>query len=143
MYRLGQSIAIQWSAEQQSQRVGLDFRFQFTIHCPPAVGAIDDISPSVAVTEMVPIQPMMKDQTTAPGPPSTRAGTEVLRIASHEESAEQDNPRMDMNPKLRVSNGRLPSLLNVTSSLATRTPWGFVAVCTTVVSSVVLSSMSP
>lgn len=83
---------------------------------------MDDISPSVAVTEMVPIQPIIKDQTTAPGPPSRRAGTEVLRIASHEESAEQDNPRIDMNPKLRVSNGRLPRRLNVTSSLATRIP---------------------
>lgn len=100
----------------------LDSSSNFTLHCPPAVGAIDDISARVAVTEIVPIQPIIKDQTTAPGPPSRRAGTEVLRIASHEDSAEQDNPRMDTNPKLRVSNGRLPSRLNVTSSSGNRIP---------------------
>lgn len=114
----------------------------FTVHCPPAVGAIDDISPSVAVTEIVPTQPIIKDHTTAPGPPSRRAGTEVLRIASHDESAEQDRPRMDMNPKLRVSNGRLPSRLNVTSSFATRHPRGFVTLRTTVVSPVVSTVFS-
>lgn len=53
---------------------------------------------------------------TPAGPPFRSPGTEVTNAPSQESKAEHENPRMDMNPKLRFSSGRLPSRLKCAPS---------------------------
>lgn len=74
-------------------------------------------SPSTALTDTVPIQLIRKLQRAPAGPPLIRPVTDVSRMPSQDNKAEHENPRMDMNPKLRFSSGLLPSRARCASSL--------------------------
>jgi hypothetical protein len=81
------------------------------------VGAIDASSAIVTNVENVPAQFIKRPQITAAGPPPNIAPTEVTKMLSHEIIEEHENPRIDMNPKLRIRVGFLPSRRRPESSL--------------------------